>query len=411
MSQQANAPADLPLSGIRILEFGHTVMGPSCSMVLADLGADVIKVEPPEGDRTRANVGFGSALYPVFNRNKRSLSVDLKAPAGRAVIQRVIAGADVLLENFAHGTMDRLGLGYETLSEAHPRLVYCSLKGFLSGPYEERPALDEIVQFMGGLAYMTGPTGRPLRAGSSVVDIMGGMFGALGILAALRERERTGRGQLVESALFESTAFLVAQHMGQEALTGKAPPPMPEKASSWAIYDPFRTSDGATVFVGITSDNHWRSFCTGFGVEALLSDPTLKTNPQRAQVRGRIMPTVAEKFAALTRDELCAKLERLNIPFGPLARPGDLFDDPHLNHDGRMLDIQLPTGKRAKLPGLPLDMDGRKTRVRRQPPRMGEHTRAVLAEAGYSRTQIEELIDQRVAIAPASTSIDAVKEN
>jgi crotonobetainyl-CoA:carnitine CoA-transferase CaiB-like acyl-CoA transferase len=411
MSKQGSAPGDLPLAGIRILEFGHTVMGPSSSMVLADLGADVIKVEPPEGDRTRANVGFGSALYPVFNRNKRSLSVDLKSAAGKAVIHRVIAGADALVENFAHGTMDRLGLGYEALSKAHPRLVYCSLKGFLSGPYEERPALDEIVQFMGGLAYMTGPTGRPLRAGSSVVDIMGGMFGALGILAALRERDRTGHGQLVASALFESTAFLVAQHMGQEALTGRAPPPMPEKASSWAIYDPFRTADGQTVFVGITSDNHWRSFCTGFGVEPLLADPALKTNPQRAQVRGRIMPIVTGKFAALTRDELCAKLERLNIPYGPLARPGDLFDDPHLTHGGRLLDILLPTGKRARLPGLPLDMDGRKTRVRRQPPRMGEHTREVLAEAGYSRAQIDDLIEQRIVIAPAATSVDTVEEN
>jgi crotonobetainyl-CoA:carnitine CoA-transferase CaiB-like acyl-CoA transferase len=410
LTQQTSVSGDLPLAGIRVLEFGHTVMGPSCSMVLADLGADVIKVEPPEGDRTRANVGFGSALYPVFNRNKRSLSVDLKSPAGKAVIQRVIAGADALLENFAHGTMDRLGLGYEALARAHPRLVYCSLKGFLSGPYEERPALDEIVQYMGGLAYMTGPTGRPLRAGSSVVDIMGGMFGALGILAALRERERTGRGQLVESSLFESTAFLVAQHMGQQALTGKAPPPMPEKASSWAIYDPFRTSDGETVFVGITSDNHWRSFCEGFGVDELLADPALKTNPQRAQLRSRIMPVVSEKLSALTRDELCGKLERLNIPYGPLARPGDLFEDPHLNQGGRMLDIALPTGKRAKLPGLPLDMDGRKTRVRRQPPRMGEHTRMVLAEAGYSNVEIDELVEQRVVVAPPP-SMETVKEN
>jgi crotonobetainyl-CoA:carnitine CoA-transferase CaiB-like acyl-CoA transferase len=389
----------LPLSGIRILEFGHTVMGPSCSLVLADLGADVIKVEPPEGDRTRANVGFGSALFPVFNRNKRSLSVDLKSPAGKSVIERVIGSADALIENFAHGTMERLGLGYEALAATHPRLVYCSLKGFLSGPYEQRPALDEIVQFMGGLAYMTGPTGRPLRAGASVVDIMGGMFGALGILAALRERERTGRGQLVSSALFESTAFLVAQHMGQEALTGKAPPPMPEKASSWAIYDPFQTADGKTLFVGITSDNHWRSFCTGFGVEELLADPALKTNPQRAQLRSRIMPIVTEKFSALTRDELMAKLERLRIPFGPLARPGDLFDDPHLNQAGRMLDIALPNGKRAKLPGLPLDMDGRKAQVRYQPPRMGEHTRAILAEAGYASAEIEHLVTRGIVIA------------
>ncbi len=391
----------LPLDGVRVLEFGHTVMGPSSSMVLADLGADVIKVEPPEGDRTRANVGFGSALFPVFNRNKRSISIDLKSETGRAVIDKVIEGADALIENFAPGTMERLGLGYGELSKTHSRLIYCSLKGFLSGPYEQRAALDEIVQFMGGLAYMTGPSGMPLRAGSSVVDIMGGMFGALGLVAALRERERTGQGQLVESSLFESTAFLVAQHMGQEALTGKAPPPMPEKASSWAVYDPFKTSDGKTVFVGLTSDNHWRAFCTEFGVEEMLADPALKSNPMRARARDRIMPVVTAKFSAETFESLCAKLERLKIPFGPLAKPGDLFNDRHLNEGGRMLDVLLPTGTRAKLPGIPLDMGGRKPRVRRQPPAMGADTRAVLAEAGYTEAQISRLVEEKVVIAAA----------
>jgi crotonobetainyl-CoA:carnitine CoA-transferase CaiB-like acyl-CoA transferase len=388
----------LPLAGIRILELGHTVMGPSSSMVLADLGADVIKVEPPEGDRTRANVGFGSALFPVFNRNKRSLCIDLKSDSGKSVFHKVLETADALLENFAPGTMDRLGLGYDALSRAHPRLIYCALKGFLSGPYEKRAALDEIVQFMGGLAYMTGPNGMPLRAGSSVVDIMGGMFGALGIMAALREREATGRGQLVESSLFESTAFLVAQHMGQQALTGVEPPPMPHKKSSWAVYDPFRTADGKTVFIGLTSDNHWRAFCTEWGVEELLADPALKTNPQRAQQREKIMPIVTARFGAETYASLIEKLERINIPFGPLAKPGDLFDDPHLNEGGRMLDLVLPTGKHAKIPGLPLDMDGRKTEVRLQPPKKGEHTRAVLEEAGYSAAEIGRLVAEGVVI-------------
>jgi crotonobetainyl-CoA:carnitine CoA-transferase CaiB-like acyl-CoA transferase len=395
MSEQSNTARELPLAGIRVLELGHTVMGPSCSVVLADLGADVIKVEPPEGDRTRANVGFGSALFPVFNRNKRSLCIDLKSEAGREAFHRIVETADALLENFAPGAMDRLGLGYEALAKRHPRLVYCSLKGFLAGPYEKRAALDEIVQYMGGLAYMTGPTGKPLRAGASVVDIMGGMFGALGILAALRERERTGRGQLVESSLFESTAFLVAQHMGQQALTGKAPPPMPEKASSWAVYDPFTTSDGKTVFVGLTSDNHWRAFCNAFGVEHMLADPDLKSNPQRAQQRAKIMPVVTEKFSQETQASLCAKLEQLNIPFGPLAKPGDLFDDPHLNAGGRMLDLILPTGKHTKIPGIPLDMDGRKPAIRRQPPGMGHHTREVLEESGFSAEEIEKLMGDR----------------
>ena len=388
----------LPLAGIRILELGHTVMGPSCTMVLADLGADVIKVEPPEGDRTRANVGFGSALYPVFNRNKRSFSVDLKSAEGKALLLKLVTRSDALVENFAHGTMDRLGLGYDALSKVNPGLVYCALKGFLSGPYEERPALDEVVQFMGGLAYMTGPTGRPLRAGASVVDILGGLFGALGIMAALRERERTGRGQLVKSALFESTAFLVAQHMGQQALTGKAPPPMPEKEGSWAVYQPFQTADEKTVFVGITSDNHWRAFCNEFGLEALLADPSLKTNPQRAQQRERIRPVVTEKFRALKYDVLVEKLERLKIPFGPLAKPGDLFDDPHLNHAGRMLEILLPTGTRAKIPGIPLEMAGHTPGVRMQPPKMGEHTREILTELGYSEADVEALVAKGVAI-------------
>ena len=390
-ASEKNAAKKLPLDGVRVLEFGHTVMGPSSSMVLADLGADVIKVEPLEGDRTRANVGFGSALFPVFNRNKRSMSIDLKSAAGKAAILKVVEGADALIENFAYGTMDRLGLGYEALSKVNPRMIYCSLKGFLEGPYEKRAALDEIVQFMGGLAYMTGPPGMPLRAGASVIDIMGGMFGAIGIMAALREREHTGKGQLVQSALFESTAFLVAQHMGQQALTGKAPPPMPEKASSWAVYDPFQTSDGKTVFVGITSDNHWRSFCTGFGVDELLADEALSTNPKRAQARDRIMPVVTAKFATETFESLVAKLEKLKLPFGPLAKPGDLFEDRHLNEGGRMLNITLPTGKVAKIPGLPLDMDGRKPRVRQQPPKMGQHTKAVLREAGYSASDIEAL--------------------
>jgi crotonobetainyl-CoA:carnitine CoA-transferase CaiB-like acyl-CoA transferase len=398
VERSGSAAKSLPLEGVRMLELGHTVMGPSCSLILAGMGADVIKVEPPEGERTRGAVGFGAALFPVFNHNKRSLCIDLKSDAGKAVLHKVLASSDVLLENFAPGAMDRLGLGYEALSRLHPRLIYCSLKGFLGGPYEERAALDEIVQFMAGLAYMTGPTGMPLRAGASVIDIMGGMFGALGILAALRERDHTGRGQLVESALFESTAFVVAQHMGLHALTGKAPPPMPERSSSWAVYHPFKTADEKTVFVGITSDNHWRGFCTEFGLEELLADPELTTNPQRAKARDKFMPLITATIGAETLASLCEKLERLKIPFGPLAKPGDLFDDPHLNQGGRMLDVVLPNGAHAKLPGLPLDMDGRKPTLRRQPPAKGEHTREVLEESGFARDEIDRLVIDGVAI-------------
>lgn len=389
----------LPLAGLRVLELGHTVMGPSCSMVLGDLGADVVKVEPPDGDRTRRVVGFGTGMFPVFNRNKRSLGIDIKTEAGRQILLRLVAGADVLIENFGYGTMERLGCGYDALADANPRLVYCSLKGFLQGPYERRPALDEVVQYMGGLAYMTGPTGRPLRAGASVVDIMGGMFGVVGILSALRERERTGRGQAVKSALFESTAFLVAQHMGGQVMTGTPPPPMPEKASSWAIYETFATADDRTIFIGITSDNHWRSFCTAFGLEPLLDDDSLRTNPQRAIAHDRLAPIVARIAGAHAYDALAHKLDALGIPYAPLNRPADLFDDPHLNQGGRMVEVLFPNGQRAPLPAIPLEMDGHHFDVRQQPPRIGEHTREVLAEAGYSAVEIDRYIADGVIVA------------
>ena len=384
----------LPLSGIRVVEMAHTVMGPSCTMVLADLGAEVVKIEPLEGERTRNNVGFGSGLFPVFNRNKRSICADIKTEAGKALVFKLVAKADVLVENFAYGTMARLGCGYEALAKINPRLIYCSLKGFLSGPYEKRPALDEVVQFMGGLAYMTGPTGQPLRAGASVVDLMGGMFGVVGILAALREREQTGRGQLVQSALFESTAYMVGQHMGGQIATGKEPPPMPEKQSSWAIYETFTTSDDKVIFIGITSDNHWRSFCTEFKLPHLLEDPKLKTNPQRALEHDRLLPIVAQIVRARTFYAMAAKLEELNIPFAPLAKPGDLFNDPHLNHGKRMLETLFPNGVLARLPALPLEMGQHEFDIRSQPPRKGEHTCEVLEEAGYSPEQIHELIEK-----------------
>ena len=386
----------LPLAGIRLLELGHTVMGPSCALVFADLGADVIKVEPLEGERTRHNVGFGSGLFPLFNRNKRSIALDLKAEGGKSILRRLVTQADVLVENFAYGTLERLGFGYEQLAQINPRIVYCSLKGFLSGPYEQRPALDEVVQYMGGLAYMTGPRGQPLRAGASVVDLMGGMFGVVGIMAALRERERTGRGQKVQSALFESTAYMVAQHMSGQIVTGKEPPPMPHKASSWAIYETFITADKKTIFIAITSDNHWRAFCKEFQLSDLLTDPALKTNPQRAAEHDRIAPIVAGIVCKHTFDVMSQKLEILKIPFAPLAKPADLFDDPHLNQGHRMVETHFQNGKRAKLPALPLEMGNHTIGLRTQPPRKGEHTRAILAEAGFDGSEIDAWIAQGI---------------
>src|SRR5277367_6891163 len=310
----------LPLEGLVVLEFTHTVMGPSCGMVLADLGADVIRVEPaPDGDRTRRLHGFATGFFAYFNRNKRCICIDLKSTEGNAVARDLLARADVLIENFAPGTMERLGLGWEQVHEVNPRLIYCALKGFLPGPYEHRPALDEVVQFMTGLAYMTGPPGQPLRAGSSVIDIMGGMFAVIAIQAALRERERTGRGQLVKSALFEATSFLMMQHMSGQAVTGRAPPPMPAREGAWAVYEPFTTSDGEQIFVGITSDRHWRRFCEHFERPDLLANPAYKTNEARVRERPVLLPIVAEIVAQYPRAALTEIFDRSAIPFSPVA--------------------------------------------------------------------------------------------
>jgi crotonobetainyl-CoA:carnitine CoA-transferase CaiB-like acyl-CoA transferase len=382
----------LPLAGIKVVEFVHMVMGPTAGLVLADLGADVIKVEPaPDGDNTRRLVGAGAGFFVYFNRNKRSLAIDMKTPEGLAAVLRLIDSADVVTENFRPGAMSKLGLGYEALAERNPRLVYCSLKGFLSGPYESRTALDEVVQMMGGLAYMTGPVGRPLRAGTSVNDIMGGMFAVIAILAALRERDRTGMGQLVTSALFENCAFLSAQHMAAEAVTGKALPPMPVRMSSWAVYDVFDTADASQLFVAIVTDTQWTAFCEEFGRGDLLVDPSLATNRQRIEARDRVIPLLAEFFEGFAKAELMGRFERIGVSYAPINRPTDLFDDPHLTASGGLLDVSLTDGRRTRLPGMPLELGGRKLALRREAPLAGEHNAEVLAEIGLTASEIEAL--------------------
>jgi crotonobetainyl-CoA:carnitine CoA-transferase CaiB-like acyl-CoA transferase len=391
---------DLPLTAMRVLEFSHTVMGPTAGLLLADLGADVVKVEPaPEGDATRRLPGFGIGFFGYLNRNKRSFAVDLKTEEGRALVHRLVADADVVVENYGPGTMERLGCGYEQLAPLNPRLVYLALKGFLSGPYEKRPALDEVVQFMAGLAYMTGPPGQPLRAGASVIDILGGTLGVVAVLAALQERAQTGRGQLVRSALFETTAFLVGQHMAGQAMTGEEPPPMPARRGAWAIYQTFATADGEQLFLGITSNHHFRAFCEAFERPDLLNDLRLATNALRVEARPWLIPKIECILARRSKAELVEIFEQAGIPFAPVAKPADLFDDPHLLASGGLLEVLMPNGARTRLPRLPVELGGRRPGLRRQPPRLGEHTREILAGLGLGAQEIAEAEQRGVVIA------------
>jgi crotonobetainyl-CoA:carnitine CoA-transferase CaiB-like acyl-CoA transferase len=384
----------LPLEGVRVVEFAHMVMGPSCGLVLADLGAEVIKVEPLAGDNTRRLEAAGAGFFPVFNRNKKSLAVDLQKAAGRELVLKLLKNADVLTENFRPGALDKLGFSVEELKKHNPRLIYCSLKGFLHGPYEQRLALDEVTQMMGGLAYMTGLPDRPLRAGSSVVDIMGGTFAAVGILSALREREKTGRGTEVTSALFESTAYLVAQHMAQFEITGEAPPPMSVKRPAWGVYDICETKDGR-LFLGVVTDTQWEVFCREFGEAELASDSRLKTNAMRVKERAWLIPRVNEITRKHTLAELTAKLESIGLPFAPIAKPWDLLEEPHLNASGGLLETRI-NKKNIHVPALPLALGGKRLRKRADPPGVGEHSRALLAELGYSGAQIDALARERV---------------
>jgi crotonobetainyl-CoA:carnitine CoA-transferase CaiB-like acyl-CoA transferase len=386
----------LPYEGIRVIEFTHMVMGPTCGMVLGDLGAEVIKVEPLAGDNTRRLIGAGAGFFPLFNRNKKSVALDLQQPEGREVALRLIAGADIVSENFKPGTMRKLGLDYATLSRLHERLVYVSHKGFLPGPYDHRTALDEVVQMMGGLAYMTGRPGDPLRAGTSVNDIMGGMFGAIGALAALAAREKTGKGQEVQSALFENNVFLVAQHMMQFAVTGEPAAPMPARISAWAVYDVFTVKDGEQIFLAAVSDSQWAVFCDAFGFGDLKADPRLKTNNDRVNAREWMMPILRSRLAAHNAAELTAIFEKNGLPFAPITRPEALFDDPHLNATGGLAPLALQDGRQTKVPLLPLTLGSQRPGVRLQPPELGQHTGELLREAGYSAAEIESLRSKRV---------------
>lgn len=393
-----------PLQGLRVLEFSHTVMGPTAGLLLAELGADVIKIEPaPDGDKTRKLGGFGAGFFSGFNRNKRSFAVNLKTSEGQDTIHRLIPKTDIVLENFGPGTMERLGCGYEQIAKLNKRLIYLALKGYLAGPYENRPALDEVVQFHSGLAWMTGPPGQPLRAGASVVDIMGAMFGVIGVQAALRELDLTGVGKRVASSLFESAVFLMSTHMAGMVATGLEARPMPARRGAWAVYDVFKTKDGGQLFIGVTSDQQWERFVVEFKLEELASDPRLETNVTRLAEREWLLPSLQTELSKYSQTELQKHCENCNISWAPVGQPADLFEDPHLLATGGLVDVFISKfgedfGKIAGLPAIPIEFGANRERpgIRLQPPRIGEHNEQVLLENGFDRKEIVSLYERKI---------------
>jgi crotonobetainyl-CoA:carnitine CoA-transferase CaiB-like acyl-CoA transferase len=398
MKHNPENASHLPLAGVKVLDFGHTVMAPTCGLILADLGATVVRIERVEGDPTRSLTGFGSGFFGYLNRNKESVAVDLKNPESRAVLEAAIEWADVLIENFGPDVMARLGYGYTEASRLNPRLVYCSLKGFLPGPYEARTALDEVVQMMGGLAYMTGPVGRPIRAGASIVDMTGGMFGVIGITAALRAREQTGRGALVTSALYETTAFLVGQHMAMVQFGGTELVPMPERTQAWCVYDLCRCSDGQ-MFIGITSDAQWLRFCAAFGFDELRDDPRLASNAARTAAREWMLPRLNEALSKFSMGEVEARCLQAQVPFGPVRTPLDLLDDEHLRGNGSLLEVAVGN-KRAALPAMPFRINGQQPEIRLQPQGVGAQTAKYLEAWGLSAAQSRALFDNGAVAGP-----------
>jgi len=387
-------PTNLPLKGKKVIEFCHVVMGPSCGLILAELGAEVIKVEPaPHGDRTRTLEGHVAGSFVYFNRSKKAVGLNLKTEGGRQVAHRLLKDADVLTENFAPGTAERLGIGYKEVSQLNPRLVYCSLKGYLPGPYENYAALDEVVQYSTGLAYMTGLPDRPMRAGSSVVDIAGGMFGVIGILSALLQRDLTGHGRHVQSALYESSAFLVGQHIAAEAHTGTVPQPFSVQPRSWGIYETFDTRDGTAIFVGITSDKQWQTFCEMYDRPSLFSEPKFDTNEKRRQNHDELYAICQEIFLGYDSDPLIEMLVNAGLPAAPVGQPRDLQLDKQMSHDNRMSSTQFASGTTAYLPRLGVNFKGVSERTGGQAPALGEHTDTVLGNAGFSPQEIAALRD------------------
>jgi crotonobetainyl-CoA:carnitine CoA-transferase CaiB-like acyl-CoA transferase len=383
-----------PLSDVTVLELGHIIAGPFCSMILADLGAEVIKVESPGGgDAIRDSSPIGNSSFNYVNRNKLSVTLDLKSDDGQAIFTELVANADVLVENFAAGTTDRLGVGYDDLKTANEELVYCSIKGFNQGPYERFPALDPVAEALSGVMSVTGHPGQPpVRSGTSLSDMAASLYAAVTVLGAMRQRQETGTGQHLTVPLFESTVALMGYWLAYTQAYDDIPDPMGASHPGWAPYDVFQSADDEWVFIGPSSDRQWQRFCDVLDLD-IGDDERFAELENRLKNRTELHGIVEATCKQYTRDEIVERLQDGGVPVAPVNDMGDVRDDPHLEVTEALAEVEATEGEggRIRTPRFPARSTGFDRVESTDPPSLGEDTTLVLEALGYDEGEIDRL--------------------
>ncbi|MCU0561649.1 MAG: CoA transferase [Desulfobacterales bacterium] len=389
----------MPLSGLKVLDLSRVVSGPFCTMLLADLGADVVKVEAPDGDPSRVTGIMGACENPYFvnlNRNKRTITIDMKPERGKQIVRRMAKGSDVLVENFRPGVMDRLGLGYAALSAVNPGLIYAAVTGFgKTGPYKDRPAFDFIAQAMSGFMSLNGDRSMPyLRVGIPISDTIAGLYAAFGILAALRVREQTGRGQEIQTAMVDGLISMFTFASGAYFSTGDLPPRNGNDHMVVSPYGLFNASDGP-IAIAPSTERNWQQLCAALKLEHLMSDPRFDSADKRRAHRPEINAIVENVIQCRTREEWITLLNQAGVPCGPVNNLAQTFADPQVLHQEMVIESAQPSGP-VKMPGFALKLSQTPARLRKPSPQVGEHSLEVLRELGYHEEEIQSLIRDRV---------------
>lgn len=387
----------LPLDGIKVLDLSHAAAGPCCTVLLADMGADVVKIEPFAGETFR--YAGGGIMFVNLNRNKRGMALDLRAEEGRQVALKLAAKADILVESFTPGTVDRLGLDYDAISQINPRIIYCSISGFgQNGPYRERPGYDPLAQAMSGMMLATGEPDRPpVRTAASTIDYGAGMFGAYAITVALLHRQKSGKGQRIDVSLLDTGVFYMSHFITSYALTGQNPTRLGSGNLGFVPYQVFEAKD-RFIFIGVSTERAWKGFCQALGLDNLVDDPRYATNDNRLQNREELVKTLSQILKQKDSHELMTKLMAADVTCGPLLDVGEMIDDPQVIARGMIFDSDYPELGKIKIGRTPLTFSETMPQVRSRPPLLGEHTNEILKELGYSKAEIGRLAKKGIIL-------------